>query len=125
MVSRSVLVKLFIEHAKRKELERVHSNRAVLIFFSGVMCYHFISDYTLMEKKFNKKALTRSGNSDKGKVTRHSAKLRGCAYYNILIPLSATDKGEVNAKQCLVKPSKTGTFHNFVKNPILFNTFRL
>ena len=28
-----------------------------------------------------------SGNSDKGKVTRHSAKLRGCAYYNILIPL--------------------------------------
>ena len=34
-----------------------------------------------------------SGNSDKGKVTRHSAKLRGCAYYNILIPLRQQRKG--------------------------------
>ena len=34
-----------------------------------------------------------SGNSDKGKVTRHSAKLRGCAYYNILIPLRQQKKG--------------------------------
>ena len=30
---------------------------------------------------------------DKGKVTRHSAKLRGCAYYNILIPLRQQKKG--------------------------------
>ena len=79
----------------------------------------------MMEKKFNKKALTRAATLIKAKQPDNRLKLRGCAYYNILIPLSATDKGEVNAKQCLVKPSKTGTFHIFVKNPILFNTFRL
>ena len=51
----------------------------------------------MMEKEFNKKALTRAATLIKAKQPDNRSKLRGCAYYNILIPLSATDKGEVNA----------------------------
>ena len=47
----------------------------------------------MMEKKFNKKALTRAATLIKAKQPDNRLKLRGCAYYNILIPLRQQKKG--------------------------------